>query len=68
MILTARPSSPAKCRCLVTSKCEEILVHVKQDNRWDRVWKFKELLEHKHVKKEDTKEDGNWGRKGCQNN
>ena len=60
----------AKFRCVVNDKCETIVAYndvvdyIEQDQTWDGIWKFKEILAHKTVKRRDTKAAGNGGYMG----
>jgi hypothetical protein len=48
-----------KFRCLINDEYEEVVAYsdivdyIEQDDTWDGVWKFKEILDHKIVKAND---------------
>jgi hypothetical protein len=51
-----------KFRCLINDEYEEvaysdIVDYIEQDDTWDGVWKFKEILDHKIVKATIRTED-----------
>lgn len=54
----------ARFRCIVDGKYEEVVAYndivdyIEQDDSWDGVWKFKEILDHKVVKTTDSSYKG----------
>ena len=55
---------------MTNDECETIVAYndvvdyIEQDQTWDGMWKFKEILVHKTVKRGDTKAAGNGGYMG----
>ena len=59
-----RAAELARFKCLVDGKYEEVVAYndivdyIEQDDSWDGVWKFQEILDHKIVKPNDKEYRG----------